>query len=332
MEKQRDKMPEISIIVPVYKVEKYLDRCIESIRKQTFKDFEVILVDDGSPDRCPELCDAWSRRDSRIRVIHKENGGLSSARNAGLEAARGSYIGFVDSDDWVAEDIYELLYGLMAESDADYASVGMCITKTERQNKLQPDPQKRVLLQNELFMDFFRVSDSEIHYCVCDKLFKRKVLDKVRFWEGMRFEDIDFIFNVLQNSKKGVYSNQVKYFWFYNENSITRSRLVPEDMQLLIVWNKIVTVCGRKYPEYVYYARMNYERAYMGLLAKGAKFGVDDGYNGWKKDKKCLLSHLRENCFDLLRWRMPVSRKVLLLALALNPDLVAIPFRVRKNI
>ena len=103
-------------------------------------------------------------------------------------------------------------------------------------------------------------------------------------------------------------------------------------MQLLIVWNKIVTVCGRKYPEYVYYARMNYERAYMGLLAKGAKFGVDDGYNGWKKDKKCLLSHLRENCFDLLRWRMPVSRKVLLLALALNPDLVAIPFRVRKNI
>ena len=76
MEKQRDKMPEISIIVPVYKVEKYLDRCIESIRKQTFKDFEVILVDDGSPDRCPELCDAWSRRDSRIRVIHKENGGV----------------------------------------------------------------------------------------------------------------------------------------------------------------------------------------------------------------------------------------------------------------
>ena len=332
IEEQGEQMPEISIIVPVYKVEKYLDRCVESIRKQTLKNFELILVDDGSPDQCPELCDAWSRRDSRIHVVHKENGGLSSARNAGLEAARGNYIGFVDSDDWVAEDMYELLYGMMIESDADYASVGMCITKTERQNKSQPDPQKRVLLQDELFMDFFRVSDSEIHYCVCDKLFKKEILDNVRFWEGMRFEDIDFIFNVLQNSKKGICSNQVKYFWFYNEDSITRSRLIPEDMQLLTVWNKIVAVCRRKYPEYVYFARMNYERAYMGLLAKSARFGVDDRYDDWKKDKKRLLSHLRKNCFVLLHWRMPVSRKALLLALALNPDLVAIPFRVRKNI
>ena len=84
---QGDKMPEISIIVPVYKVEKYLDRCVKSILKQTFKNFELILVDDGSPDRCPKLCDAWGRRDPRIRVIHKENGGLSSARNAGLISA-----------------------------------------------------------------------------------------------------------------------------------------------------------------------------------------------------------------------------------------------------
>ena len=102
IEEQGEQMPEISIIVPVYKVEKYLDRCVESIRKQTLKNFELILVDDVSPDQSPELCDAWSRRDSRIHVVHKENGGLSSARNAGLEAARGNYIGFVDSDDWVA--------------------------------------------------------------------------------------------------------------------------------------------------------------------------------------------------------------------------------------
>ena len=91
----------ISIVVPVYKVEKYLDRCVESLRAQTLSDIEIVLVDDGSPDRCPQMCDDWAKKDRRIRVVHKKNGGLSSARNAGMMAARGTYIGFVDSDDAV---------------------------------------------------------------------------------------------------------------------------------------------------------------------------------------------------------------------------------------
>ncbi len=114
--------PEISIIVPVYNTEKYLDRCIRSIVRQTFADFELILVDDGSPDACPQMCDMWAGRDSRIRVCHKENGGLSSARNAGLAAARGNYIGFVDSDDWIAADMYAHLYELIRANGADIAS------------------------------------------------------------------------------------------------------------------------------------------------------------------------------------------------------------------
>ena len=105
-------MPEISIIVPVYKVEGYLKKCIESICNQTIKNIEIILVDDGSPDQCGEICDYYSKRDSRIKVIHKENGGLSDARNAGLEIAIGKYIGFVDSDDFVSSDMFELLFDL----------------------------------------------------------------------------------------------------------------------------------------------------------------------------------------------------------------------------
>ena len=93
----------ISVIVPVYQVEEYLDRCVQSIVDQTYTNLEIILVDDGSPDRCPQMCDEWAKRDSRIRVIHKENGGLSDARNAGMQAASGTYIAFVDSDDWVSE-------------------------------------------------------------------------------------------------------------------------------------------------------------------------------------------------------------------------------------
>ena len=102
-------MPLLSVIVPVYKVEAYLDECVESILNQTYTDLELILVDDGSPDRSGEMCDAWAERDSRVRVIHKPNGGVCSARNAGLDAARGEYAAFVDSDDWLDPGMYEAM-------------------------------------------------------------------------------------------------------------------------------------------------------------------------------------------------------------------------------
>lgn len=113
-------MAEISIIVPVYRVEKYLQRCVESLLSQTFGDIEIILVDDGSPDQCPAMCDQFSEKDSRIRVIHKENGGLSSARNAGIEIAQGKYIGFVDSDDDVADNMYERMHEIIERENVDF--------------------------------------------------------------------------------------------------------------------------------------------------------------------------------------------------------------------
>ncbi len=113
-------MPKLSIVVPVYNVEKYLDRCVFSIRNQVFSDWELILVDDGSPDNCPDLCDAYAESDSRIRVIHKENGGLSSARNAGLCKAEGEYIGFVDSDDSIREDMYSIMIDMAERNGVDF--------------------------------------------------------------------------------------------------------------------------------------------------------------------------------------------------------------------
>ena len=116
----------ISIIVPVYKVEKYLDRCIESVLAQTYTDFELILVDDGSPDNCPAMCDAWAEKDSRIRVIHKPNGGLSSARNAGLDIMKGEYVTFIDSDDTVLPNYLERLLTALTVNSAD---VSVCSLK-----------------------------------------------------------------------------------------------------------------------------------------------------------------------------------------------------------
>ena len=113
-------MINISIIVPVYNVEKYLNRCVESLVNQTLKDIEIILVDDGSPDSSPDICDEWEKKDSRIKVVHKQNGGLSSARNAGLRIATGKYVGFVDSDDDVELDMYEKLYNKATQYDVDF--------------------------------------------------------------------------------------------------------------------------------------------------------------------------------------------------------------------
>ena len=113
-------MPKVSIVVPVYKVEKYLSRCVESLLAQTIDDIEIILVDDGSPDGCPALCDEWAKKDARIRVVHKPNGGLSSARNAGLRVAEGAYVGFVDADDDVEADMYEKLLGVMEAEQVDF--------------------------------------------------------------------------------------------------------------------------------------------------------------------------------------------------------------------
>ena len=114
--------PLISIVVPVYKVEPYLDRCVRSLVGQTWKELEIILVDDGSPDRCPELCDAWAARDGRIRVLHKPNGGLSDARNRGTELAAGDYVSFVDSDDYLAPDAVAYLYSLFEGQREDVAA------------------------------------------------------------------------------------------------------------------------------------------------------------------------------------------------------------------
>lgn len=117
-------MDKISVIVPVYKTEQYLNRCVQSITDQTYKNLEIILVDDGSPDNCPEMCDQWAKKDERIKVIHKRNGGISSARNAGLDSATGDYIMFADSDDWMEPDMAEFLYRLIVKYDADISRCG----------------------------------------------------------------------------------------------------------------------------------------------------------------------------------------------------------------
>ena len=170
-------MPEISIIVPVYKVEKYLDTCVRSILEQTFADFELILVDDGSPDRCGALCDAYAAEDERIIVIHKENGGLSSARNAGIEAARGNYIGFVDSDDSIAPDMYHFLYENMKKEQADLSMCGLFDVYAGREPKRLPE-YYRVMGPEEAVEMVLKAETASVS--AVNKLYKKEIFDGIR--------------------------------------------------------------------------------------------------------------------------------------------------------
>ena len=117
--------PLISVIVPIYHVEQYLNRCVESLVNQTYSNLEIILVDDGSPDNCPKMCDDWVQKDSRIKVIHKGNGGLSDARNAGMQIANGDVISFIDSDDWIDPKFFEVMLNVMQDDESDIVSCGV---------------------------------------------------------------------------------------------------------------------------------------------------------------------------------------------------------------
>ena len=219
----------ITIIVPVYKVEKYLDRCVQSIVDQTYTNLEIILVDDGSPDNCPKMCDEWAKKDKRIKVIHKQNGGLSDARNAGLEKAKGKYVGFVDSDDYISPIMYEKLYKCIVDNQADMA---MCAFSTVDENG-------KVTYINELnlpncncnniakfyvntgYVKKEDVSETDnIMGSVCRCLYKWGIVKEHRFEFGMFCEDILFNLPLVANKVKIATITENLYFYFQREGSI----------------------------------------------------------------------------------------------------------------
>ena len=183
-EKSRtDDLPLISVIVPVYKVERYLDRCVQSIVDQTYRNLEIILVDDGSPDACSDMCDAWAAKDHRIRVIHQENRGLGAARNSGIRISTGELIGFVDSDDWLEPTMYEVLYHSLTKENADTSMIADVLEYPNgRQIYLYQPDLHLVMTTSESFKYINLPGYSTIS--AWSKLIKRSALGNIRFPEG----------------------------------------------------------------------------------------------------------------------------------------------------
>lgn len=209
----------ISVIVPVYNVELYLERCIDSIINQTYENLEIILVDDGSTDKSGEICDAYEKKDIRVRVLHKRNGGLSSARNSGLKIASGKYIGFVDSDDYIALDMYETLYRYMSE-EVDLVCCGIVNIDQKGRKTITGHTGKVVYMDNvqavmELLLRRY------LAFSACDKLCRKEAIRKIGFPDGRICEDLPFTYNLVKGSKKVVNIGKCKYFYCYRCDSIS---------------------------------------------------------------------------------------------------------------
>ena len=208
----------ISVIVPVYRVEPYLDRCVQSIVDQTYTNLEIILVDDGSPDECPRMCDAWAKRDGRIRVIHQENGGLSAARNAGMRAATGDYIAFVDSDDWLSRGFIENLHAAADKHDCEAAGCLFRMDNQKAQNGLQESTKilrivDRVTAVGDLIED-------RIGQMVWNKLYRRELIADIPFEEGKLHEDEFWSYQVLGRIHRYAEIDYVGYHYFQRPDSI----------------------------------------------------------------------------------------------------------------
>lgn len=310
----------ISIIVPVYKVEKYLENCIRSILNQTFKDFELILVDDGSPDKCGLICDKYTKEDSRIKVIHKENEGLSSARNSGIEIARGEYITFVDSDDYINKFMYEIMYNTADKSKSD---IVICDYKNvyhyevnasiivNYQNKVENLTNIQVL--NRLYE-----ADCITYIVAWNKLYKRELFEGIRYDKGRTHEDEFIIHKLLYRSNIITYIPEKLYYYMQRSDSIMAKRnyrnkldklaAIKERLEFMYNYNLdyLIMKTSQKYIYHffkIYYdIKNNYENSKYILLSM-------------RKDYEKVLKIILKNgdCY----WK----EKILLIAFAINPYL-----------
>lgn len=200
----------ISIIVPVYNVQKYLNKCVESIVEQTYKNIEIILVDDGSTDGSAELCDEWNAKDSRIKVIHQDSFGVSRARNEGLKVARGEYIGFIDGDDYAKTNMFEILLDNLKKTLSDISMCGYIIVKNENEKIDKSTDELLILENNDMFFEDYNLYNGY----TWNKLFKKSLLKNIRFDEKTSMcEDLLFVTCAAIESKKSCFYNKGLYYY-----------------------------------------------------------------------------------------------------------------------
>ena len=308
--------PKISIIVPVYNVEKYLERCVESLINQTHKNVEIILVDDGSKDNSGKLCDELAQRDSRIVVYHKENGGLSDARNYGIHKSTSDYVGFVDSDDFVDEDMYEILLSNLLKYDSE---ISFCrlndvyndeITKDNTENKpylMTSEQAIKMVLEAKVFS-----------VTAVNKLYKKSLFAQIRFDKGKIAEDAFIMVDLLSRCEKIAATEAKKYYYMHRENSITTQKFTPKFLNVIEAYEKNAKIVSDKYPNLKYQADTRICWAYFYVLDRLLK---DEEYKDEKLETELIQYLKKHKKFILSNSLFNAKRKLSFVALLINKNL-----------
>ena len=278
----------ISVILTIYKVEKYLDECLESVVNQTYKNLEIILVDDGSPDNCPKLCDEWAKKDDRIKVIHKKNGGVASARNVGIRAATGKYLSFIDSDDYVERNLYEIAIEKLKENNAQIFVFGRSYLYGDKIEKNNNANEELVMNTEEALdkMNMFQYYD----VAPWDKVYETKLFDGIEFPLGKLCEDWYIIYKIIAKAEKVVYNSMPLYVYRQRANSITHSNHVEINREPINASKEVLEFIREKYPNIEKNALSKYVVSCIGVYNNYLYYTKDT-----EKEKKEILKIVKDN-------------------------------------
>lgn len=318
-------MAEISIIVPVYQVEKYIRQCIDSILAQTFTDFELIIVDDGSKDNSGKICDEYAEKDKRIRVIHKENDGLSGARNKGLDNASGNYFMFVDGDDYISPDMAECLYKKISEAKADIAACNYRYIFEDGKKDFSTENKAEVINANEIFYNRKNERNYGFWTVAWNKLYKREKFKSLRFRFGKYHEDEFWANDIYQMDIKAVTVSESLYYYRQRVNSIMGNKNIRKCFDIIEAFDERINVYLKeeKYSDQAYKVLI-YSLEYLNESKKLIKNEEDKEQFIDKEQKiKNIIKKLKKR-------KLSKIQKVSLVIIGINPCLVfsiAIKFR-----
>lgn len=310
--------PLISVIVPVYKAEKYFDKCVNSIINQTYKNLEIILVDDGSPDICGKMCDEFAEKDSRVRVFHKENGGQSSARNVGLDNMSGEYVGFVDSDDWIEPNMYERLMSLIKKYDAQ---ISACGTKLEYLNGtsgyFNPDyPNDTKIRYYSTFEALEQTfNNTMITYSPCDKLYQSEIFSSLRMTEGRIYEDMEIIPKCIELADRVVYDPIPLYHYNLTEESTIRGEFDLKQFAQVDVAFERAQEYSVKHPKLYHKAISSYMEICLNVIH------CSKNIEKCNERRQEIISKLRKKTDSETMKELSKKAKIKLIALKISPYL-----------
>lgn len=309
-------MARVSIIIPVYNVENYIRKCIESVISQTFSEIEIILVDDGSTDGSGRICEEYKNKDNRIKVVHKDNGGLSSARNCGISIATGEYLGFIDSDDYIAKDMFEKLYTNIIKEDADVSICGIYQCYEGKEPPIN-EPWYSVLTPQEAIAIAFQGKKFSVN--AVNKLYKKELFKDVRYPEGKTTEDAFVIVDIFSQCKKIVATSEQKYYYFHREGSITTVKSAANCFDCIEAYGRNLEIINQKYPEIRDIGFSNYCWSHFYALDRLLIAEDEDKYKDREAD---IIKFIRNNTpFIIFKSKLSRNRKISAAILLLNVNL-----------